>query len=355
MLNKIRHILIAAVCSLTVTACWDDIPAPEGGDFQPVLCMNADIVAGEKFTVQLTRTRTRLDTTRNNQTSFTVNDAAVCVYFDGRLVAQPKFDWYADEANTLWRGYRCNEAPAPGTCIKITADSPRYGHVEAETTVPMPARLGSVTGTMVYDESIRNPAWGDTDQEFTWGRENMLLSIYVPVGDTPGHPEWFSVYTNAYQRYESDLGYFNLGTLDYESEKIWNEHIDGYESVLGGESYGFTVFSDKSFNGSQYRLHLRYPGATLRVARGLTPRQVLDSLELELYVYSLSQSCYAWEMYNWFSSNSISGDMSWVGLGDMLQPYSNTSTHAGVVTARTKTRVPVDLSRLELVYAKIKP
>lgn len=348
MSNRIYHILLCLAASVSLTACWQDIDIPLTDESDPVLCLNADITAGQPFVIDLSHTWLVTDSTAYITDTTKVKNASVAVYFDDKLVERPTYSVFTDSAHAVKRGYLCQQRPAPGTRIRITADAPAYGHIEAETTVPQAVCLGAASGTLQIDRSVQNDPWGDTDHDFSWGSENATLDLYIPVYDSAAQADWYEFYSNQYKRYELPDVYCNLGECDYDSDKIWSEHIDGYETVMGGSSFGFTVFSDKSFSGSSHKLHIKYPHVTIRPAKDKTIEQVLGSIQLDLYVYSLSQSNYGWQMYRWFSANSLSGEMSGIGLGDMLQPYSNTSTKAGVVMARTKSIIPVNMATLKL-------
>lgn len=354
MINRIYHILLCAAASVALTACWQDIDLTYNEEFDPVLCLNADITADQPFVIKLSRTWLVTDSTAYTSDTTLVKNASVAVYFDDKLVARPSYSVFTDSTHSTRRGYLCEQRPVPGTRIRITADAPRYGHVEAETTVPYPAKVGRVTGMILFDRSVENAPWGDTDSDFSWGNQNARIDLYIPVGDSAAQQDWYQFYSNDYKRYELPEVYCNLGWIDYAADKIFAEHIDGYETVMGGSSFGFSIFSDKSFSGGEHKLHIKYPTVTIRPARYKTLEQALGSLTVEVELNSISQSYYGWEMYRWFEQSSIVGDMSGIGLGDMIEPYSNTSTHAGVVTARTKTTVPINLGTLKLTFGTVR-
>ncbi len=320
---------LATTCLLLMlTACYEQF-TPDI-NITPVLCVNSLITAGEPICVDVTHTQLYTDTSWNKPK---VADAVIKIYANGEL-KDPSY------------------LPAEGDTIKITVESATYGYAEAEVTVPV-------------HPTIQNVEWTPTLQNY-WHNEipdysmladitfNILIKFQFsdPV-DTRDyyHLTYSDFYNNGYDGdYDPDYNVshpinsttFWSGTFEYDSEPIFSEHIGTFESVMGSDSFGFTFFTDTQFSGEPYTLHLQFTNAIYRV-NSIQYNPDLFDCGLTLTLSSVSESYYKWTKYLWQRENGYIGELGDIGLGDPLWAYSNVSTGAGIVAARTPQSYNINL------------
>lgn len=322
ILNKIFPLLMG----VTLTGCYDNF-TPDVPD-RPVLCLNARITAEEPVEVRVTRTWMYDDEAgaRNHD----VDDAQVSVYANGELQSP---------------GY----LPKDGDRVRIVAESRRYGSAEAEVTVPMAVPVDAVECTPILgmswvreeDGEMRADLWFDLD-------------IHLTFTDPPGRNNYYHVSfdTDAPTGWEgggSDLSasgpdrvHFSHGTLVYDAEPVFAEHIGVFESIMGGDADGFTFFTDSSFSGKIYSLHLRFENAFYSVRAEEIDRSMTDC-RLIVTLTSVSESYYNWANYLWQRDSGPLADIGSIGFGDPVWGYSNVSSGAGVVAAQTQVSCTVPL------------
>lgn len=316
ILKKIAKVLLIPAC---LTGCYEDF-IPET-DVKPVLCLNSLITAGEPIEVEVSHTWLYTDTW---QPDTSVDDATVVILVNG------------EEKGT---GY----FPKEGDHIKITADSRRYGHAEAEVTVPYAVPIASISWTPALT-SVRRDETADKKMmcNLTF---NLKAEIMVEDPDETENYYLFS-YNSYYNDGESGDGvwyekgmryadvYFSAGTLKYEAEPIFSEHIGVFESISGADPYGFSFFTDRQFSGKGYPLHIQFTDGRYMVESREWNAELLDC-GYEFVLYSVSESYYGWANYVWQRDEGPRGDLSEVGFGEPLWGYSNVSTGAGVVAAQS--------------------
>ncbi len=317
---------VAAVLVPVMTSCYTDF-VPDI-DVSPVLCVNSMITAGEPITVSVSRSRLYTDTFSDAGSK--VDDAVVTIYANGSAV----------EASYL---------PAEGDRIRILVESRTYGTAVAEVTVPvcLPAEKlqWCAAPNSVWTQTL--PGWEmvaqitfDVNAELTVadpaGTENFYkVDFYGTLdGEVVSGGGWFD-------QPEGPV-YFYPGSLDCDYEPIFSEHIDLLESVSGTTAYGFSFFTDRTFQGGSYPLHLRFTDMTYNVSSMDYDESLLDC-EIVIELSSISQSYYKWGLYDWQIDNGLLGDMSEIGFGDPLPGYSNVSTGAGIVAARSSRSYRISL------------
>lgn len=153
-----------------------------------------------------------------------------------------------------------------------------------------------------------------------------FYSLPQPVQD-PDNPD------------EGEYYGFSIGSLNYNMEPIFSEHINIFESIMGGEADRFSVFTDRQFAGRSYTLNLQFYGCWYMFPKGTVP-----DCAVNLNVSSISPSYYSWCNYMWQRDNSMLTDFSDYGLGDPVWGYSNVSTGAGVVAAQSSSICTIDLT-----------
>ena len=328
ILKKIITVLLLPVCLI---GCYEDF-IPET-DVKPVLCLNSLITAGEPIEVKVSHTWLF---TENMQPDTSVDDATVVIMVDGEEMGS-------------------DYLPKEGDHIKISADSRRYGHAEAEVTVPytVPIEivnwLPTVTSAwseekpdrkMICDISFNLKAEIMVEdpretENYYWFTSNSFYSDHDSDGDH-GYGVWYDPW-----RSYADV-YFNMGILKYEAEPIFSEHIGVFESISGSDPYGFSFFTDRQFSGKSYPLHIQFADGRYKVESSDWNAELLEC-GYEFVLYSVSESYYNWANYVWQRDEGPRGDLSEVGFGEPLWGYSNVSTGAGVVAAQSSSTCRLNL------------
>lgn len=336
--NIFLRYIIPVILPLILTGCYEDFTPKI--ETTPVLCLNSLITAGEPIYVQVTHTwvYSDLDAMENHS----VSDAVVGISVNGE---RKEADYLAQE----------------GDHIRITADSPTYGHAEAEVTVPYAVPIKDLRYTPMGIEG-----------EASTGQHNVLTAVYqfrlnieIDIFDPADTENYYGFATTTFNNsdtrphlsegedeedYPGDVTVYGNtkfygGTLDYEAEPIFGEHIGVFESMLAGGTYNFSFFTDRQFSGSNYTLHLKYSNVYYGiVVQGWTPDTIDFGYSFTLY--SISKSYYNWVNYKWQHNYGGIDDLSEVGLGEPIWAYSNVSTGAGVVAARAATTYTLNLKDL---------
>lgn len=182
------------------------------------------------------------------------------------------------------------------------------------------------------------------------------LDITLEVVDDPGRTDWyeldFSTFCSGYVEPDDDWNPWEdvlmrsvlyLGSLDYDAVPLFSEHIGGFETVMGSGAYGFSFFTDRQISGKPYKMHLVFTNGTYEVTSDEYDESMFEC-GYEVSLMSVSQSWYNWNNYLWQSGNGAIGDYSDLGLCDPIWGYSNVSTGAGVVAARTVTTFTIPLT-----------
>lgn len=304
-------------------------------DARPVLCLNSLITAGEPISVHVTRSWVYTDVSgeRNHE----VNDAVVTLFANGVEVG-------------------VDYLPREGDVIRIQAFSPAYGEAEASVKVPVAPLLKDVESFPLLKEGRVQ------DYESTFRTTiDFDLGIHVTLVDSPEAVNYYHYGLENYAEYEGgkesdpheeDSGtveeessfIIRNGILKYEAEPIFGEHISEFDAMMGGDAYGFTFFTDRQFSGSSYRLNLQY--LDIQAVITCTPDNIEEVCEAGFVIClsSVSESYYNWFNYCWQVYSGGIGDLSSAGLTEPMKGYSNVSTGAGVVAARsmTEVRIPLD-------------
>ena len=309
----LRHIFIATL-ALCATACYDDF-TPDI-ETESVLCINSLITAGEPIEVRVSRTWLYSDTAKSNRS---VPDASVTVYVNGTTAGE---DYIARE----------------GDSIRIVAESAVYGRAEAATKVPVAVPIVDVSFSL-SDISI----WKDfSNPRFMYADVHFDINAEMTLSDQAGADNF---YRFSYTSFAKEYSTFYPGYFEYDAEPIFSEHEGVFESVMGYDSSGSTFFTDRQFAGDKYTLHLRftYGGWRSQWSEEDEYADMNFDCGLEFTLSSISESYYNWLCYMWHTENGILGDISEIGLGAPLRGYSNVSTGAGVVAARTDTNYTLNL------------
>lgn len=321
VLKKIVFILLPVVL---MTGCYEDFNPDI--DIEPVLCMNSLITAGKPIEVQVSRTWLFTDDNLSNDHS--VSDAIIHIYANGEKKGE-------------------DYIPMEGDHIRIVAESKEYGIAEAEVTVPYSVRINDLRWQPMAVET-----WRDDAGEWAMsGGVSFNLRAEMDIPDNPDTEDYYRVsYLSFYHSGDyypddwwNELGAtFTMGTFQYDAEPIFSEHIGVFESVMGGDSYGFTFFTDRQFSGATYTLHLQFTKAGYNVKSAQWDPELLDC-GYTFTLHSISKSYYDLENYIWQCDNGPFADLSEIGFGEPIWGYSNVSTGAGVVAAEAFSSYTINL------------
>lgn len=319
--------IIPLSAAFLLTSCYEETPIDV--PTKPVLCVNSLITAGEPVDVKVTHTWFFTDKT--SAENHEVTDAKISVFSNGVL----------QDSSYI---------PEEGDNIRILVESKKYGKAEAEVSVPEKAPIDSIKyylkttdywGMSEHDVMIdmqfnlhaeiviSDPAFNDNYFHFNY---TSWSSEYPPGEITNDDNPWF----------ETKL---SKGYLIYDREPVFSEHVGVFESVTGSDVTGFNFFTDRQFSGRNYRLNINFENCFFNTHSGKDLNEKQFDCGFEFYVSSVSESYYKWSNYLWQCENGVIGQFGEIGMSEPIWGYSNVSTGAGVVAARTVTKGRINLKR----------
>ena len=307
----LKHTILLAL-TLALTACYENFNPRV--DASPVLCLNSLITPGEPIAVSVTHTWIYNDPA--GQADHSVSDAELSLYANGESV-EPDY------------------IPAQGDEIRIVAVSPTFGRAEATVTVPvaLPVARAELTAD-VLDCGI------DSADPHLYA--NFNIRVELTIDDRADSSDYFSLNYGSWT-FGEPYTLFTPGNLNYQAEPIFREHIGVFESIFADEDPGNAmVFSDKQFAGRSYTLRLHFDNAYFMTPPVVSAEDLPDC-ELTFYLSTLSRSYYDRAIYVWQRENGTIDDMADLGFAEPSWGYSNVSTGAGVVAARSTSRAPLSL------------
>ena len=341
ILNKpsLYALLLIVPSSLLLAGCYEEFDPQIDQD--PVLCVNSTITAGQPVEVRVTQTwYYSTQYTGNFDRDITVRDAVVELYADGELMETLK---YSDEGGRLT--YRGKYQPQPGQTIAIEARSKKFGDARGEVTVPeIP-----VVGRMTYDATSTASSITEVDDKYIGFKGDVFsldfaLDMTVPIDGGEG-TDYYSISMTG--RGGSDNGWpdsFSLWGFRYDAEPLFSEHISVIESVFGAEPEEYAFFTSRSFAGRTYPLRLFFNNGSYRAYILPDTDATERGCTVGVSVAAVSKSYYNHVLYSWKIDNGIAGMLGDVGYAEEMPGYSNVSTRAGVISARTVVSQEVDLS-----------
>lgn len=318
ILRHIQYIFIATL----LTGCYENFdPAT---DTTPLICINSMITAGEPIEVKVSKTWKFNDL--NDEKEHNVDDATIHIFANG----EPCSD---------------NYIPQEGDEIHIVAESRKYGRAEASVKVPV-----SVAVSAISFKASASHVWKNYEHNMV---ADVTFSLHVSMGiedchdtdnyfllDYPGSKPYVDNPDND----PSDLSFSKLylGLLDYNAEPIFKEHIGVFETVFGVDDESFLVFSDRQFSGKTYNLSLKFDRATYKVNAPHYDESQYDR-EITFCLATISRSFYDYSIYRWQRDSGTIGDLSDLGFAQPMWGYSNVSSGAGVVAARSLSTCTINL------------
>lgn len=318
----------AILPALLMTGCFEDFDPKIKAE--PVLCINSLITAGEPISIEVSHSW--VFNNPKGADDHKVDDASVDIFVNGSKVG---VDYIVQE----------------GDKIHIAAQSAQYGTATADVTVPYAAHIGNVTIT----PKVKNVYKGEDDY-YGWLMDELVFDLHVKmeVIDKERIDNYYQFGYNWYNPAVHDEGDYTLtsypeaslsiGAFEYNAEPIFKEHVGVFESAMGnGDDIDFVFFTDRQFSEKSYPLNLNFSDIVFRVTAPSFDEKLLNC-GINLYITAVSHSYYNWAIYKWNTDDGVIGDMSDIGLAEPRYAYSNVSTGAGVVAARTRASYTVELS-----------
>lgn len=319
----LRYMLPASL-ALLLCSCYEEF-SPDIAE-KSVLCLNSEITAGEPVKVNVTHTW------KYNQVCDEANrgvpDARVCIFANDVLVGK-------------------DYLPKEGDNIRIEAGSAIYGEASAEVEVPVAAPIVPISVRPVLTE--RREVVDDSYSV----RENYLrfnLHIELNLNDIPDVANYFrfGYYWDSPSIRDDNAALpldleFSIGSFEYNLEPIFSEHVGTFETAMGnGDDVNFPLFSDGSFADKDYTLHLNFSDNYLYIKSTELNPDYLDC-GLTLYINTVSKSYYDWYVYKWNEDEGTIESLSELGLAESKWGYSNVTTGAGVVAAKSSRAIRIPL------------
>lgn len=334
----LRKIIICSL-PLLLSGCYENFDARIDAD--PVLCLNSLITAGQPIEVSVTRTW--LYTDEKGEEEHSVNDAEVRIYANGNIISS-------------------DYIPREGDTIKIEAYSNTYGFAEAEVTVPVATSISdlvyktNIKDCMIYDRG----EWGiSIDLDF-----DIDLNLSIP--NLEGIKSYYNLSFNKFL--PKDSNYTGSDDYNYENENgdllrwvtppssvcfyegsvlckdpFFSEFVSAIDDAMDYASpHDFFYFSNRQFEGKSQDLHIEMNGCNFSISQWDRNPELLDCGVI-FNLYTISESYYFWMNYCWQSNESIMGDFIEFGLAEPMWGYSNVSTGAGVVAARSFSSITLNL------------
>ncbi|MDE5567484.1 MAG: DUF4249 domain-containing protein [Muribaculaceae bacterium] len=319
---------ISAFIAIALVGCYEDFTPKI--DVTPVLCVNSMITAGEPVAVEVTKSFLFTDENEPHD----VDDAVITIFANGERVGD-------------------DYIPQEGDIVRIEAVSSTYGEAWGEVRVPRAVPVKSVSFTpTVTDSSV-------SENGEMIGYISFNLDVELNFRDAPDIENYYKFdYATITPRPEANVEvgedgeiiwmeypnvWFSVGSLDSEREPIFGEHIGAFDEVMGGDSYGFTFFTDRQFSGKDYTLHLVFTSCRYDVYSQKWQPGLLDC-EMTLILSTISDSYYNWANYRWQSEQGVVGGLGEFGLADPIWGYSNVSTGAGIIAAGSSCNYKLSLN-----------
>ena len=303
---------IPVILPILLTGCYESFDPKI--DTTPVLCLNSLITAGSPIEVKVSRTWVYTD--QAGAEDHSVDDAVVRIYANGEPVDS---------------GY----IPAEGDRIRISASSARYGEAEAEVTVPVASRISGFefkdkVGSLWMKDT---PGWG-IDARIQFG-VNISMGLDDPEDVDNFYLLSYDAFSDESSRSSFSSGYFE--TVD----PVFYEQTSSFEEVMNYSAYNM-FFADRLLNRETDAVDFEFTPCFFELSGWKGNHADMDC-GWHITLYSISESYYNWLAFCWQTDGIVFGDMGDAGLSEPIWGYSNVSTGAGVVAARSSVTFTVDL------------
>lgn len=327
------YTILIFISALLLSGCYTyfepDIPST------PVVCLNSLITAGEKISVEVTRTwRYSEGNPVSDKIDINLNNAEVTLYVNGQFQEVLTLTPPTEQYKTVTSYYEAKYIPRCGDRLRIHASDKTYGEAEAEVTIPTPVKIDNVKTFVKKNDS----SYYEYNNTFT-SSFDMILNVYFTDPADRVNYYIFDLPTYKSILYEDEDAILNVSiaeslrlTPDYSFEPIFSEHISPVETIIS-DAYGlYTVFSDRQFSGKQYCLEI--PVSGYYNCDYTNHPDLDDKLTLDVNLNHISTEYYSYMLSLWASTEGISGALGGVGLGDVVFEHSNVSTGAGIIATQ---------------------
>ena len=331
----LKKIIIASLPFL-LYGCREDIEPLI--DTRPVLCLNSLITAGKPIEVSVTRTWVYTDSKGGNDHS--VSDAKVSIYANGNLVSD---DYLAQE----------------GDIIRIEAYSNTYGSAWAEVTVPLATPISNVK----YTPTLKDLWYNDREE---WG---VSLDLTFDISTTlsiPNDPQAnlfydldFTTFSPANEKDSDSTDYYDAhgellrwytqpsevhfyGGSFILRDPFFSEYVGAFDDMMDWADIYASFFSNHQFKGTTQDIHVDFQDCSFRITQWDRNPELLECGYV-FTLYSISESYCKWLNYRWQSDQSLMEEIIDIGLAEPMWGYSNVSTGAGVVAARSSRTVSINI------------
>lgn len=348
ILKKTYNILLLATMAVSLNSCYTEFDPHI--DSTPVLCMNSIITPGDSIALFLTRTWSWTEG-EEDKIDLNVRDAEVRIIVNGefketmthRVIDNPDYHFgpYPKQRECYVSEYR----PESGDIIRLEAISSRYGNASAEVAVPYPVPIdrieAQVQNCIAYGDTTGFPTVAD---ECRFDLNFKLLAYFTDPSESTDYYDLGAGSSAAYDDFSEDaygIPGYGYTLIDFSGEPLLTEHVSVLESVTGN-TYGYTVFSDRQINGITYPLRLTVNNYTFFYRNPMDlqgPKETGVTVKLR----HIDQPYYKHVISIWKGNDGITGTLGDVGLASPVYPWSNVSTGAGVVAAYAEASLTIPI------------
>lgn len=335
--------IITLSLTIILTACLASCMTDFEPDIEstPVVCINADAVAGDTLIVDVTRTWRWSEGDPYEGLDINLKNADVEVWVNGELRCRPAYSTWAPKnpgwfipQGELTEGYKTDYVPSVGDHICIKVHDAEYGDAEGEVSVPIPTKIDGVDfSTVLTDEpdgGVVVRPWGDQGD----GSGNIKhffgnVALDIRLTDPDDIKNYYKLEMSLQDR-QSESNLIAYTNFDFSHEPLFTEHVSSLESVFSDTS-GYSFFSDRQISGVQYGLRMELIGTQYYYLEdeGAASNQAYVKVKLR----TISESYYKHVISMWECNDGVPGALGGVGLGDPVWTESNVSTGAGVISA----------------------
>ena len=348
-MDILRYLRLGALPLLAplLAGCYETIEPSLSST--PKLCMNACLTAGDTLTVSLTHTWRYTDA-RTFPSGVAVGDARLEVYVDGALCSTA-------DAGDSQGNYRTDYVPRPGQTVRLVATSRRYGTAEATVSMPDEVPLLGATWTPVITNlTSLSPNGNDllsmVDFDLTAKlrfadpvatANYYVLNLWYGLTGFTDDTLWAPL--NVDSRL-SDMPSFSIHGLNTDAEPLFSDYVSISEKLVFGtddDLFDHFAFTDRLIADRTYDVTLQFTRCSLTQYSSDSTVEPPYYPVINFVLYNTSESLYKQYVWQWIYYEGLTGNMADLGLGDAVTAYSNVSTGAGVVSARTASCYQLDL------------
>ncbi|MDE6290784.1 MAG: DUF4249 domain-containing protein, partial [Muribaculaceae bacterium] len=139
---------------------------------------------------------------------------------------------------------------------------------------------------------------------------------------------------------ESSRSDFSSGYFE-SVDPVFFDQTSSFEEVMNYMAYNM-FFSDRLLDRETGAIEFGFTPCFFELSGWKSHLAGMDC-GWNITLYSISESYYNWLAYCWQTDGIVFGDMGEVGLSEPIWGYSNVSTGAGVVAARSSVTVKVNI------------